>query len=301
MKNNSVSIIIPAYNEAAAIKMVLSELLSETAKWEETVEIVVINDGSSDDTAQIVGEIEGVRLINHRKNKGYGAALKTGIRGATGDIIVWYDADGQHRPEDLRKLITKMNEEDLDYCIGVRDRDSYEEKSRRFGKKILKGILRFITKEDLKDFNSGMRGFKKEVIMLYLSLLPNTFGASTVTTLLMLEQEHYGGEVSITVRKRTGKSSVKQVRDGFRTIALIFQIIILFQPMRILGKCGLGLCVMGALYGILRALQWGSGVPTLSSILVIFGFQLICFGVLSDQISKIRKQEFEKHYIYPKN
>lgn len=302
MGNKSVSIIIPAYNEEAAIGMVLSELLSETAKWEgETVEIVVINDGSSDDTAQIVGGIEGVRLINHRKNKGYGAALKTGIRGATGDIIVWYDADGQHRPEDLRKLITKMNEEDLDYCIGVRDRDSYEEKSRRLGKKVLKEILRFITKEDLKDFNSGMRGFKKEVIMLYLSLLPNTFGASTVTTLLMLEQEHYGGEVSITARKRTGKSSVKQVRDGFRTIALIFQIIILFQPMRILGKCGLGLCVVGALYGILRALQWENGIPTLSSILIIFGFQLICFGVLSDQISKIRKQEFEKHYIYPKN
>lgn len=301
MGNKSVSIIIPAYNEAAAIKMVLSELLSETAKWEETVEIVVINDGSSDDTAQIVGAVEGVRLINHRKNKGYGAALKTGIRGAKGDIIVWYDADGQHRPEDLRKLITKMNKEDLDYCIGVRDRDSYEEKSRRLGKKVLKEILRFITKEDLKDFNSGMRGFKKEVIMLYLSLLPNTFGASTVTTLLMLEQEHYGGEVSITARKRMGKSSVKQVQDGFRTIALIFQIIILFQPMRILGKCGLGLCVVGALYGILRAFQWQGGVPTLSAILIIFGFQLICFGVLSDQISKIRKQEFEKHYIYPKN
>ncbi|MDE7446443.1 MAG: glycosyltransferase family 2 protein [Lachnospiraceae bacterium] len=300
MKKNSVSIIIPAYNEAAAIKMVLSELLSETAKWEETLEIVVINDGSSDDTAQIVGEVEGVRLINHRKNKGYGAALKTGIREATGDIIAWYDADGQHRPEDLLKVITKMNEEDLDYCIGIRDKDSYEEKSRRFGKSVLKKILRFITKEELKDFNSGMRAFKKEVILPYLSLLPDTFGASTVTTLLMLEQEFHGGEVSITVRKRTGKSSVKQVRDGFRTIALILQIIILFQPMRILGKCGIIMCVAGGVYGIWRAVQWSNGIPTLASILIVFGFQLICFGVLSDQISKICKQVYEKRYIYPK-
>ena len=157
MESKSVSIIIPAYNEAAAIGMVLSELLSETAKWEgETVEIVVINDGSSDETAQIVGAVEGVRLINHRKNKGYGAALKTGIREATGDIIAWYDADGQHRPEDLLKVITKMNEEDLDYCIGIRDKDSYEEKSRRFGKNVLKRILCFITKEELKDFNSSL-------------------------------------------------------------------------------------------------------------------------------------------------
>lgn len=301
MNNNSVSIIIPAYNEAAAIEMVLQELLSETAKWKEkTVEIVVVNDGSSDDTAEIAKNIEGIRLINHRKNKGYGAALKTGIREARGDIIAWYDADGQHRPEDLLKVITKMEEENLDYCIGIRDKDSYEEKSRRLGKKILKWILHLITREELKDFNSGMRGFRKEVILPYLPLLPNTFGASTVTTLLMLEQEYYGGEVSITARRRKGKSSVKQVRDGFRTIVLIFQVILLFQPMRILGKAGIIMCAAGGIYGIFRALQWSNGIPTLASILIIFGFQLICFGVLSDQISKVCKQIYEKRYIYPK-
>lgn len=301
MKNNSVSIIIPAYNEAEAIGKVLNELLLAAAGWEtESLEIIVINDGSSDNTAQIVSEVEGVRLINHRKNKGYGAALKTGIREAEGDIVAWYDADGQHRPEDLYKVITKMNEDELDYCIGIRDKDSYEEKSRRFGKNVLKKILRFITKEELKDFNSGMRAFKKEVIEPFLSLLPDTFGASTVTTLLMLEQEYYGGEVSITVRKRTGTSSVKQVRDGFRTIVLILHVIILFQPMRILGKCGVIMCAVGGVYGIWRAVQWSNGIPTLASILIVFGFQLICFGVLSDQISKVCKQVYGKRYIYPK-
>ncbi len=115
----------------------------------------------------------------------------------------------------------------------------------------------------------------------------------------MLERDYKGGEVSITVRKREGKSSVKQIRDGFRTLALIFQVIILFQPMRIFGKCGLAMCAVGIIYGIIRAIQWSSGIPILASILIIFGFQLICFGILSDQISKIRKQEYEKHYIYP--
>lgn len=300
MKNNSVSIIIPAYNEAAAIEMVLKELLESIEGWNtKNIEIIVVNDGSSDDTAEIVSRFSQVRLVNHRKNKGYGAAVKTGIREAAGDIIVWYDADGQHRPEDVLKLINKMNEEDLDYCIGIRDSNSYEEKNRRLGKKVLKSILRYITKEELRDFNSGMRGFKKELIMSYLSILPDTFGASTVTTLLMLEQDYKGGEVSITVRKREGKSSVRQVRDGFRTIALIFQVIILFQPMRIFGKCGLAMCIAGSMYGVIRALQWSNGVPILASILIIFGFQLICFGILSDQISRIRKQEYEKHYIYP--
>ncbi len=293
--------IIPAYNEEAAIGNVLRELTrGGINEKNDNFEIIVINDGSSDHTADIVKEFSQVRLINHRKNKGYGAAIKTGIRESRGDLIVWYDADGQHRPEDLFKLIDKMEEEDLDYCIGIRGGDSYEDRNRRFGKKILKLFLNFVVKEELKDFNSGMRGFKRNVIMPYLSLLPDAFGASTVTTLLMLEQEYYGGEVDITVRKRTGKSSVKQIRDGFRTIGLILQIIILFQPMRILGKSGLAMCGVGALYGILRAFQWSNGVPILASILVIFGFQLICFGVLSDQISKMRKQEYEKNFIYPK-
>ena len=301
MQSSSVSVIIPAYNEAAAIGDVLLELTRGGINEKtDDFEIIVINDGSSDNTADIVEGFPQVRLINHRKNKGYGAAIKTGIRESKGDLIVWYDADGQHRPEDLFKLIDKMKEEDLDYCIGIRGGDSYEDRNRRFGKKILKLFLNFVVKEELKDFNSGMRGFKRNVIMPYLSLLPDAFGASTVTTLLMLEQEYYGGEVDITVRKRTGKSSVKQIRDGFRTIGLILQIIILFQPMRILGKSGLAMCGVGALYGILRAFQWSNGVPILASILVIFGFQLICFGVLSDQISKMRKQEYEKNFIYPK-
>lgn len=301
MQSSTVSVIIPAYNEDAAIGNVLRELTrGGINEKNDNLEIIVINDGSSDHTADIVKEFSQVRLINHRKNKGYGAAIKTGIRESRGDLIVWYDADGQHRPEDLFKLIDKMEEEDLDYCIGIRGGDSYEDRNRRFGKKILKLFLNFVVKEELKDFNSGMRGFKRNVIMPYLSLLPDAFGASTVTTLLMLEQEYYGGEVDITVRKRTGKSSVKQIRDGFRTIGLILQIIILFQPMRILGKSGLAMCGVGALYGILRAFQWSNGVPILASILVIFGFQLICFGVLSDQISKMRKQEYEKNFIYPK-
>ncbi len=301
MQSSTVSVIIPAYNEEAAIGNVLRELTrGGISEKNDNLEIIVINDGSSDHTADIVKEFSQVRLINHRKNKGYGAAIKTGIRESRGDLIVWYDADGQHRPEDLYKLIAKMQEEDLDYCIGIRGGDSYEDRNRRFGKKILKCFLNFIVKEELKDFNSGMRGFKRSVIMPYLSLLPDAFGASTVTTLLMLEQEYYGGEVDITVRKRTGKSSVRQIRDGFRTIGLILQIIVLFQPMRVLGKGGLAMCGVGALYGILRAFQWSNGVPILASILIIFGFQLICFGVLSDQISKMRKQEYEKNFIYPK-
>lgn len=297
----TISVIIPAYNEGQAIGKVIRELLDSFSEWEEELvpQIVVVDDGSSDDTAQIVSAYPEVKLIRHRGNKGYGAALKTGMREAEGDILAWYDADGQHRPEDLKKVIARMINENLDYCIGIRGRNSYEERSRRLGKKVLKSILCFIVKEDLRDFNSGMRAFKREVILPYLMVLPNTFGASTVTTILMMEQEYKGGETDITVRRREGKSSVRQVRDGLRTIRLIFQIILLFQPMRFFGKSGVLMIVLGALYGFMRAVQWGNGIPISASILIIFGFQLLCFGALSNQLSKILKQGYEMRNTYP--
>lgn len=301
MEKSKVSVILPSYNEAEILGDVLKELIDSFKTWDiESPELIVVNDGSKDATAQIASRFKEVHLINHRKNKGYGAAIRTGMREAKGDILVWYDSDGQHRPEDLYKVIKKMQDEDLDYCIGIRDKDSYQDKTRVLGKKVLKWILTLITKEQLGDFNSGLRAFKRKVIMPYISLLPDAFGASTVTTFLMLEQAYIGGEVDITVRKRQGKSSVRQIRDGLRTIGLILQVIILFKPMRVFGKCGLMMLLAGGLYGIVRAIQWGSGIPILASILIIFGLQLVCFGVLAEQLSKMRMQEYENRYTYPK-
>ena len=297
MEKSKVSVILPAYNEEAILGNVLTELLESFKTWDiERPQLIVVNDGSKDATGQIASGFKEVHVINHRKNKGYGASIRSGMREAKGDILVWYDSDGQHRPEDLYKVIQKMQDEKSDYCIGIRDKNSYQDKTRLVGKKVLKWILTLITKERLRDYNSGLRAFRREVIMPYISLLPDTFGASTVTTLLMMEQEYVGSEVSITVRKRKGKSSVRQIRDGFRTIGLILQVIILFKPMRIFGKGGFLMLLIGALYGIIRAIQWANGIPILASILVIFGLQLICFGVLADQLSKMRMQDFENRY-----
>lgn len=291
-----VSVIIPAYNESAGIEGTLKELI-ENVNMDET-EIIVVDDGSSDDTAEIVGKISQVKLICHKKNKGYGTAIKTGTRVAKGEVIVWYDADGQHRPEDLKKVVSEILEKNMDYCIGVRGEDSYVDKSRVFGKFILRVFLRIVTCQKVTDFNSGLRAFKRGILLRYLSFLPKRFGASTVTTLLMQEEDYNGSEVPITVRKRVGKSSVRQVRDGFRTIMLIMNVILLFHPMRVLGSCGAVLILAGAIYGVVCALKWNAGIPVLAAILIIFGFQLFCFGLLSHQISRIRKDKFEDPGIY---
>lgn len=287
-----VSVIIPAYNEGEGIEAALEELTAYVALDE--TEIIVVDDGSTDDTAEKVAAFPEVRLIRHGRNQGYGAAIKTGTRAAGGEIIAWYDADGQHRPEDLVRVVEELQEKELDYCIGVRGKDSYEDHNRVFGKFILRMFLRVFARQTPGDFNSGLRAFRRSVLIKYLSLLPRGFGASTVTTLLMQEEGYLGSEVPITVRKRVGKSSVKQFRDGMRTILLILNVILLFHPMRVFGGCGMVLVLVGAVYGSVSALAWRGGLPVMAAVLILFGFQLFCFGLLSLQISRMRKARLEE-------
>lgn len=295
-ENKKVSIIIPAYNESTGIAKMLKELIAYVDMNE--TEIIVIDDGSTDNTADIVCGFPEVKLIGHNENKGYGTAIKTGVRNSKGEIIVWYDSDGQHRPEDLEKVVNEIKKNDLDYCIGVRGKDSYVDKSRILGMAILRLFLRITSHRQVTDFNSGLRGFKRGVLVKYLSFLPKRFGASTVTTMLMQEEDYIGCEVPITARKRVGKSSVKQIRDGFRTMGLILNIILLFHPMRVFGGLGTIMVLAGASYGIVRALMWNAGLPVLAAVLILFGVQLFCFGLLSHQISCMRRDRNENPDIY---
>lgn len=295
-QGKKLSVLIPAYNESAGIGRTLEELVTYI-DMEET-EVIVVDDGSTDNTADIVRGFPEVRLIQHDVNKGYGTAIKTGTRAAVGEIIAWYDADGQHRPEDLKKVVDEIVTKNLDYCIGVRGKDSYVDKTRVLGKFILRLFLRIVTFKRVTDFNSGLRAFKREILLRYLSLLPKRFGASTVTTLLMQEEDYNGSEVPIVVRQRIGKSSVKQIKDGVRTIMLILNVILLFHPMRVLGSSGGVMILAGLIYGGICALQWHGGFPVFATVLIIFGIQLFCFGLLSHQISRVRKEKFEDPRIY---
>lgn len=283
---SKLTIIIPSYNEQEGIKSTLLDLKSNEKLSES--EIIVIDDGSIDSTYEIAKEIDGVKVIRHKVNLGYGSAIRTGVRHAKGQFIAWYDADGQHRPEDLIKIVDTLIEEELDYCIGVRGNDSFVDKSRVLGKKILKVIVNLLAKEKMGDFNSGLRAFRTEIISRYLSILPKRFGASTVTTFIMQEQRYLGKEVPIVVKQRVGKSSVKQVRDGFQTIALILNIMILFRPKEVFGFLGIGTIIIGSVYGIIKALIMQNGIPTLAVIIIVLGIQIFFFGVISAQISQLR-------------
>ena len=291
LQMKDVTIIIPAYNEEGGIRATLEELKQN--EYLRDCEIIVVDDGSKDRTYEEAGSVEGVRVLRHKVNRGYGTAIATGSRASKGKILAWYDADGQHRPSDLVRVLEKIIEEDLDYCIGVRGKDSFVDKSRVLGKSILKTFVNWMAREPMGDFNSGMRAFKREVFMRYISLLPKRFGASTVTTFIMQERFYAGAEIPIVVRQRVGKSTVKQVRDGLRTISLIMNIILLFRPMEVFGTAGILTMLVGSAYGIVRALLGGRGVPTLAAIVILFGIQILFFGVFSSQISQMRIERFD--------
>jgi glycosyltransferase involved in cell wall biosynthesis len=285
------SILIPAFNEAAAIGNVLAELCNEPAL--SNSEIIVIDDCSTDKTAEIVRKFPQIKLLQHRLNKGYSAAIKTGVKGSNGKFVVWFDADGQHQVKDLVKVMTALKDRDLDYCIGVRDAKSHQDFDRRLGKFLLRLAVQTAAGRKITDFNSGLRGFKREVLTRYLHLLPKGFGASTTTTLLMLERGYYGEDVPITVLKRQGKSSVKQLRDGYRTLTIIVRLFLLFKPMKFFGSIGLFLLLVGSAYGLERAITSKQGIPVLAALIIILGIITVFIGLISDQISSSRLERME--------
>ena len=287
---NDVTIIIPAYNEGESIKKTLEEVRNYSTLSE--IGIIVIDDGSKDDTFEQASMVSDVRVIKHQNNKGYGSAIATGTSQVTTKYVAWYDADAQHRPEDLANVISEIKNKDLDYCIGVRGKDSHVEKSRKIGKFFLGLILKLVLTEKT-DYNSGLRIFRTDVLSLFLSSLPKRFGASTVSTLIMQERNYAGGTVPILVRQRIGKSSVRQVRDGINTILLAFNVILMFRPLQVFGALGFLSLLIGSIYGVYIAFTRELGIPILAAVLIFFGLQLLVFGIIARLISQIRRDFFE--------
>lgn len=287
-----VSIIIPAYNEESGIGDTLCDLISREAI--KAYEIIVINDASTDKTAEILAQYPQVRTITHTINRGYGSALVTGMRQAKGQYLIWFDADGQHRAEDFLTLAHTLMNENLDYCIGVRGEDSHEVQSRKLGKRLLRLSVQFAAGQEVKDFNSGLRGFRRSIILRYLHLLPEGFGASTLTTLLMIERNHLGRDIPIVVRERQGTSTVKPLRDGFRTLMIILRIVLLFKPLLFFTSIGLFLITVGLSYGMIEAISLRQGFPVFGALIIILGVQSLFFGLLNDQISLLRREGFER-------
>lgn len=282
------SIVIPIYNEEEIVGQVIENLKKELIKIPELeYEIIAINDASIDGSKQILEKIEGIKLISHPYNKGYGAGLKTGIREAKFDYVLFFDADDQHPAEQIKNLLQYTDNYEM--VSGARIKGYKGPITRQPGKKLLSIIANYLTGVKIPDLNCGFRIVKKEEISKFLHIMPSGFSFSTTSMLAFLKEGLNIKFIPIEVKRRTGKSTVKP-KDAIKTLMLIIRIIILFSPLKIFFPISLVLFIGSIASGIYDIFARPLNITDITLLLFISSLLIFFFGLLADQLAAIRRE-----------
>ena len=277
---SAVSVVIPAYNEADVIGEVVAALAA-AASWHE---IIVVDDGSHDGTGTRACAA-GATVVTHPYNKGNGAAVKSGIRRATGEFVLIIDGDGQHRPDDARRLVAKLGEYDL--VVGARATSSQANQGRRFGNSMLNRFASYLTGREIPDLTSGFRGANAAALREFIHLIPNGFSTPTTTTLAFIKAGYRVTFEPIHARQRTGQSKIRLARDGAKFLMIIFKIITIFSPLRIFVPISGASFLLGVAYGVWNVVLHAR-IPNGSVLLILFAVVVFLVGLVSEQISALR-------------
>ena len=233
------SIVLPAKNEAAAIGATVEKIHAQLLQMQIVgeIEVLVVNDGSTDNTAA-VAQAAGARVVHHPYSKGNGAAIKTGARAASGEVIVFMDADGQHDPADIPRLLDKLAQ-GYDMVVGARQRGSQASVGRGLANRFYNWFASYMTGHKIEDLTSGFRAVRADKFREFLYLLPNGFSYPTTSTMAFFRAGYSVAYVPIHAAKRIGKSHIRLLRDGTRFLLIIFKIGTLFSPMKIFAPVAL--------------------------------------------------------------
>ena len=277
---HSVSILIPAFNEGPVVADVI-RALQAAATWHE---ILLVDDGSNDDTAAHAAAA-GATVLRHPYNKGNGAAVKTGIRAATGEFILVLDGDGQHKPEDARRIVETLGEYDL--VVGARASYTQATGVRRAGNGALNTLASFMTGRDIPDLTSGFRGARRSTLREFLHLIPNGFSTPATTTLAFIKAGYSVAFLPIEARQRSGHSKIRLARDGTKFLLIILKIVTIYSPMKIFLPVSAGAFLLGLLYGAWTVVASGR-IANGSVLLLMFAVIVFLVGLVSEQISALR-------------
>ncbi|GAB6273112.1 MAG: glycosyltransferase family 2 protein [Smithella sp.] len=286
-----ISILIPAVNEAEIIADIIGRVCVTMDGLNRLYEILVIDDGSTDETA-LRAQNAGARVISHPYNIGNGAAVKTGIRQAKGDILVMMDGDGQHNPEDIPKLLEKIGPYDM--VVGARTGDSESHFHRDAANGFYNLFASYICKRKIQDLTSGFRAIKADIAGQFVPLLPNTFSYPTTITMAILRSGFSLAYVPIRANRCVGKSKIKLIRDGSRFLLIMLKIATLFSPMRVFFPVSIAMFLTGVGYGIFRILFMGGRYGSTSAMLITMSVMIFMVGLVSEQIAQLRYDRSEK-------
>ena len=282
------SIVIPARNEAAGLAKLLPEL---AAHLPQGTEIIVVDDGSDDDT-QAVCAAHGVRVLSHPYPKGNGAAIKAGARAARGEVIVFMDADGQHKPEDIPALLQKFNE-GYDMVVGARQSGSQAGLHRAVANDVFSRFASWMVMQPIADLTSGFRVVRAARFRQFLYLLPNGFSYPTTITMSFFRAGYSVAYVPIdSPRRSSGASHIHPLGDGLRFLLIIIKIGTLFSPLKLFLPVSAGFFVTGLAYYLYTYLSAGR-FTNMSALLFISAVFTFLIGIVSEQISALHYKNID--------
>jgi glycosyltransferase involved in cell wall biosynthesis len=286
MEKREISIIIPAHNESQTIDTLVRDILTRYPDGE----VIVIDDGSEDNTSEIAREA-GAIVYSHPYNIGNGAAIKSGVRIASGDILVFMDGDGQHDPEEIAALLAHIPVYDM--VVGARGMSHHASLARALGNRIYNWFASYVAKFHVMDLTSGFRAIKADIARNLLYLLPNTYSYPTTITLAVLRNGRSVKYVPIHVRvRKEGKSKIRFLRDGVRFFMIILKICALYSPLRIFLPVSGFMFLTGLFYYLYTYLTSGR-FTNMSALLFTTSIIIFMIGLVSEQICQMRFERSE--------
>lgn len=282
------SIILPAKNEGASLKTLLPKLRTSFPN----AQILVVNDGSTDDTVAIC-ETAQVDVISHPYSKGNGAAVKTGARAAKGETLVFMDADGQHQPEDIERLLERLGE-GYDMVVGARNRAGQAGIHRATANGFYNRLATWMVGHKIEDLTSGFRAVRAKLFRKFLYLLPNGFSYPTTITMCFFRAGYPVSYIPIHAPKRIGKSHLRIAKDGVRFLLIIFKIGTLYSPLKLFAPISFGFFSCGLAYYIYTFLTIHR-FTNMTALLFISAIMVFLIGLVSEQITALNFRDSEEH------
>lgn len=289
-----ISVIIPALNEGLVIGKVVKQIEAVVNQLDENHEIIVIDDGSTDDTAGQAREA-GAVVIQHPYNIGNGASVKSGIRRARGQILVTIDGDGQHDPNDIPKLVNRIGAYDM--VVGSRNRESDTAAHRDLANMIFNSLASYVSERKIEDLTSGFRAVKTHIARQFVYLLPNKFSYPSTITLSVVRAGYSLGYESIKFagRDKKTKSKIKPLQDGLRFLMIILKIAVFYAPLKIFVPLSIFMFLVGVAYGLMRIFVLNAPYGQTSALLMSTAALTFLVGLVSEQIAQLRFDRSESN------
>ena len=288
------TVIVPVFNEGEVLSSTATEIINycSSRNWL----VIFINDGSQDNSTHILNNFitnTQVTILHHKLNRGYGGAIKTGIRNTNTPYIVTIDADGQHKLEDIDNLFDFAKQENADLVVGNRGKSGDINAYRALGKRLIRAFANFLMPLPIEDLNSGFKLYRTELVKRYIKICPDTMAFSDVITLTFIKQRDLVLEQIITTNPRLAGKSTINTYTAIDTVMEILNIAVLFNPLRIFLPISLLCIFFGFAWGMTILSIVGRGVSVGAMLSIVTGVIFFVLGLLANQISALRMEQLQ--------